>query len=213
MRLNCTENEKTHEEMDEKEVIDLCSESQTTTSEHCKGEESKKWENHDTEESKIITTLESEDRPEKNFQVQETEEDEVEMMCWENSEGSLAEEHNKETDDQDGRADNEMEKPKHEEEHASSILLIGNQLKLSIKEFSWGTEDNVSMLNTHETAQQKLVYITNLAEDLQNHSIELNEEEGPKDKKPAAKNRPLEGPVKVYIEVHKIARQHHTHHG
>ena len=40
--LYCTENEKTHEEMDEKEVINLCSESQTTTSEHCKGEESKK---------------------------------------------------------------------------------------------------------------------------------------------------------------------------
>ena len=40
--LHCTENEKTREEMDEKEVINLCSESQTTTSEHCKGEESKK---------------------------------------------------------------------------------------------------------------------------------------------------------------------------
>ena len=145
--------------------------------------------------------------------MQETEEDEVEMMCWENSEGSLAEEPNKETDDQDGRADNETKKPKHEEEHASSTLHIGNQLKISIKEFSWGTEDNVSMLNTQETAQQKLVYITNLAKDLQTHSIELNEEEGPKDKKPAAKNRPLEGPVKVYIEVHKIARQYHTHHG
>ena len=31
------ENKKTHEEMDEKEVIDLCSESQTTMSEHWKG--------------------------------------------------------------------------------------------------------------------------------------------------------------------------------
>ena len=40
--LHCIENEKTHEEMDEKEVINLCSESQTTTSEHWKGKASKK---------------------------------------------------------------------------------------------------------------------------------------------------------------------------
>ena len=47
--LQCTENEKTHEELDEKEVIDLYSESQTTTSELCKGEESRKQENCGTE--------------------------------------------------------------------------------------------------------------------------------------------------------------------
>ena len=40
--FQCTENEKTHEELDEKEVIDLYSESQTTTSELFKGEESRK---------------------------------------------------------------------------------------------------------------------------------------------------------------------------
>ena len=50
--LHCTENDKTHRELDEKEVINLCSESQTTTSETCKGEESKKRENCDMEESK-----------------------------------------------------------------------------------------------------------------------------------------------------------------
>ena len=43
-------------------------------------------------------------------------------------------------------------------------------------------EDDASMLTTQETAQQKLVYITNLGKDSQNYSIELNEEEGPKDK-------------------------------
>ena len=97
--------------MDEKEVIiDLCSESQTT-SEHCKGEESKKRENRDTEESKTIARLESESRPEKDYQVEETEKDKVVMMKWENSEGSLVEEPNKETDDQEGRADNNMQKP------------------------------------------------------------------------------------------------------
>ena len=64
------------------------------------------------------------------------------MMHWENSEGSLVEEPNKETDVQDGRADNEMQKSKDEEEHANSTLHMGNQLKISIEEFSWGMEDN-----------------------------------------------------------------------
>ena len=50
------------------------------------------------------------------------------------------------------------------------------------------------MLYTQETAQQKLVYITNLENDLQNCSTEMNDEEGPNDKKPPVKNRPLERP-------------------
>ena len=40
--MHCTENKKTHEEMDEREVVNLCSESKDTTSEHWKGKESKK---------------------------------------------------------------------------------------------------------------------------------------------------------------------------
>ena len=48
------------------------------------------------------------------------------------------------------------------------------------------------MLDTQETAQQQLVYITNLEDDLQKKGTKLNEEEGPKDKKPAAKNRLFE---------------------
>ena len=106
----------------------------------------------------------------------------------------MAEEPNKETDNQDGRADNEMEKSKDEEEHADSTLHTGNQLKISIEEFSWGMEDDTLMLDTQETAQQKLVYITNLEKDLQNYNTEMNDEEGPKDKMPPAKNRPLERP-------------------
>ena len=37
---------------------------------------------------------------------------------------------------------------KDEEEHVNATLHTGNQLKISIKEFSWGTEDNALMLNT-----------------------------------------------------------------
>ena len=110
--------------------------------------------------------MENENRPEKVSQVQETEEDKVVMMWWENMDGVLVEEPNEETGNQNERADNETEKPEDEEEHADSTLHTGNQLKISIEEFSWGVEDNVSKLNTQETGQQKLVYITNLEKDL-----------------------------------------------
>ena len=117
------------------------------------------------EESKRITRMENENTPEKESQVQKTEEDKVAMMCWENMDGSLAEEPNEETGSQNGRANNDMETPKYEEEHADCTLHMGSQLKILIKEFSWGMEDNTSTLATQETARQKLVYITNLEKD------------------------------------------------
>ena len=42
------------------------------------------------------------------LQLQETEEDKVMMMCWENMDGFLAEEPNEETGNLDERADNKM---------------------------------------------------------------------------------------------------------
>ena len=47
---------------------------------------------------------------------------------------------------------------------------------------------------THKKQPNTNLYITNLKDDFQNNSTKLNEEKGPKDKKPAAKNRPLERP-------------------
>ena len=38
-------------------------------------------------------------------------------------------------------------------------------------------EDDVSILNTQETAQQQSVYITNLEKDLQKHGTKINKEE------------------------------------
>ena len=56
-------------------------------------------------------------------------------------------------------------------------------------------EDDASMVKTQEMAQQQLVYITNLENnDLQNHSTKVNEEKGPKDKKPAEKIGLSKGP-------------------
>ena len=108
MKLYTVQKTRKLEEMDEKEVIDLCSESKTISSEQCKGKESKKQENCNMEESKTIARLESENWPEKYSQAEETEKYKIAMMCWENSECSLVEEPNKQTDDQEGRAVDEM---------------------------------------------------------------------------------------------------------
>ena len=110
MSLHCTENDKTNRELDGKEVIDLCSESQTTTSKIYDGEESRKQESCNTEKSKTITKMESKNRPGKDHQVDETEEIEAAMMCWKNSEDSPGKEPYKETDDQEERPDKEMQK-------------------------------------------------------------------------------------------------------
>ena len=58
--------------------------------------------------------------------MEETEEIKAAMMCWENSEGSLVKEHNKVTDNQEGRADKAMQKHKDEVEHVDSSLHTGN---------------------------------------------------------------------------------------
>ena len=139
--MHCTENGKTNNELDGKEFIDLCSETQTTTSELHNGEESTKQENQDTEKSKTLARLESKNRPEKDNQVGETEEIEVVMMCWENLEHSPGKEPYEESDDKEEKPDEETQKPTDEEEHVDSTLHTGNQLKISIKEFSWGCFD------------------------------------------------------------------------
>ena len=48
------------------------------------------------------------------------------MMCWEIQKVPWLEESNKDTDIKDGRADDEMQKPKDEEEHVDSTLHTGN---------------------------------------------------------------------------------------
>ena len=63
-----------------------------------------------------------------------------------------------------------------------------------IEEFSWEKEDDGSTLETEEREQQQLVYITNLEDGLQKNGTKLYDEEGPYEKKPAAKNRLIEEP-------------------
>ena len=58
--------------------------------------------------------------------MEETEENKVAMMCRDDSEFFLVEEPSKETDDQEGRANDEMQKQKDEEEHVTFTLHTGN---------------------------------------------------------------------------------------
>ena len=48
------------------------------------------------------------------------------MMCWENLEYSLGKEPCEETDDKEEKPDEEMQKPKDDEEHVNSTLHTGN---------------------------------------------------------------------------------------
>ena len=74
---HCIENCKINDELDGKEVIDLCSENQTTTSELHNSEESTKQKSQEKLKSKTITWLESKTRPEKDTQMAESEEIEM----------------------------------------------------------------------------------------------------------------------------------------
>ena len=124
--MHCTENGEINDELNGKEVIDLCSENWTTTSELHDGEESTKQKSQDTTNSKTIARLESKNRLKKDNQVAKTEENKIAMMCWENFEDSLGKEPCKEMDDEEEKPDEEMQKPKDEEEHVNSTLHTGN---------------------------------------------------------------------------------------
>ena len=130
-------------------------------------------------------------RTRKSKSTAQNEEVEVAMMCWEAMNNFWEEEPYKEP----VKPVKKMEKPKHEEEHVKPTPNIGNQLKISIKEFSWEGEDNGSRLDMEESEQQELVYIMNLRNGLQKDGMKLYDEEGLNDKKPAAENRLIEEPT------------------
>ena len=68
------------------------------------------------------------------------------------------------------------EKREHEEEHVETTLNSGNQLKISIEEFSSEREDDGCTLDTEEPKQQQLVYITILKNGLQKDNMKLYDE-------------------------------------
>ena len=114
------------------------------------------------------------------------------MMCWESTSNFTEEVPHEEPEKIAKKPVEKTEKLKHKEEHVESTLTTGNQLKNSIKEFSWEKQDDGSTLETEDPKQQQVVHITNLENGLQRESTKLYNEEDPDEKKPAAKNRFIE---------------------
>ena len=193
-RSHCTNNDKNNNEMEEIEVIDLCSVSRCENNSIPEGKESEMQESqdrskHDETDRKLDEFTTVRDDP-------TTKKDNVEsaMMCWEPIENLEEEEPRDGQEEKANMLVETTEKQKHEEEHVGPTLATGNRLKISIEEFSWEKEDDESTFETEEPESGQLVYITNLENGLQMDGTELNDEIGPNEKKPVACNRPLKCP-------------------
>ena len=160
--MYCTENSKIDNEMDRVEVIDLCSESKTKNGEQHEGKESTKQESQDKMKTNAIARMKGKNRHEEGKPTTKNEENETVMMCWEVLKGSLKKEPHEESENEGEKPVKKTQKQKHEEEHVEPTLNKGNQLKISIEQFSSETESDGSTLDTQETEQQELVYIMNL---------------------------------------------------
>ena len=193
-RMRCTDDDENNNEMDGIEVIDLCSVSRCRNDTISEGKESAMQESQD--KSKHDETNKKVDESKTIRDESTTKKDNVEsaMMCWESTESLAEKEHHEEPEKVANKLVEMTEKQKHEEEHVKPTLNTGNRLKISIKEFSWEREGDGSTLGMEEPEQQEIVYITNLEDGLQKDGTTLYDEEGPNEKKPAARNRPIEVP-------------------
>ena len=192
--IHCTNDDENNNEMEGIEVIDLCSVSRCRNDTISEGKESAMQESqdkskHDETDKKIDELKTVRDEP-------TIKKDNVEsaMMCWESTENLAEEEPRGESEKVANKLVKTTEKQKHEEEHVEPTLYTGNQLKISIEEFSWEREDDGSTLGTEEPEQQEVVYITNLEDGLRKDGTALYDEKGPNKKKPAARFRPIEVP-------------------
>ena len=206
-RTHCTNDDENNNEMEEIEVIDLCSVSRCENDSIPEGKESAMQESqdrskHDETDRKLDEFTTVRDDP-------TTKKDNVEsaMMCWEPTENLEEEEPRDEQEKKANKLVETTEKQKHEEEHVGPTLVTGNRLKISIEEFSWEKEDDESTFETEEPESGQLVYITNLENGLQMDGTELNDEIGPNEKKPVAYNRPTEMPslnnLKYEIDIYR----------
>ena len=205
-RTHCTNNDENNDEMEEIEVIDLCSVSRCENDSVPEGKESAMQESqdrskHDETDRKLdeFTTV-RDDPTIKKDNVKSA------MMCWEPTENLEEEEPRDEQKKKANKLVETTEKQKDEEEHVGPTLVTGNRLKISIEEFSWEKEDDESTFETEEPESGQLVYITNLENGLQMDGTELNDEIGPNEKKPVANNRPTEMPsltnLKYEIDIY-----------
>ena len=191
---HCTDGDENNSDMDRVEVIDLCSVSRSGNDTISEGKESAMQESqdkskHDETNEKVTELKTARDKS-------TTKKDNIEsaMMCWESTESFVEKEHRKEPEKMTNKLVETTKKQKHEEEHVEPTLNIGNRLKISIEEFSWEREGDRPTLGEEEPEQQQIVYITNLEDGLRKDGTTLYEEEVPIEKKPAARNKPIEVP-------------------
>ena len=179
--------------MDGVEVIDLCCVSQMKNDDLCKGKESAKQESQDKMKTNIIARK-NKNRPGTGKPTAKNKETKTAMMCWENLKDPLAKEPHVESEDE-----GENPSKKHKNQNMKITCQTYSQYKQLTKNLDrsifWKTEDDGSTLDTQETEQLQLVYITNLEGGLQMDGTNLYEEEGLNDKKPAVKNKHFEKPT------------------
>ena len=181
-RMRCTDDDENNNEMDEIEVIDLCSVSQCGNDTISEGKESAMQESQDKskhdETNKRVAELKTvrDKSTTKKYNVESA------MMCWESTESLAEKEDREEPEKMANKLVETMEKQKHEEEQVEPTLNTGNRLKISIEEFSWEREGDGSTLGTEEPEQQEEVYITNLEDGLRKDGTTMYDEEGPNKK-------------------------------
>ena len=193
-RIHCTDGDENKNEMDQIEVIDLCSVSRCVNDTFSEGKESATQEiqdksNHDETNKKVAKLKTVRDKS-------TIKKDNVEsaMMCWESTESLVEKEHREEPEKMANKLVETTEKQKHEEEHVEPTLNTNKQVKFSIEEFSWEREGDGSTSGTEEPEEQEVVYITNLEDGLRKDGTALSDEKGPNEKEPVARNRPIEVP-------------------
>ena len=180
--MHCMNNDNNNTEMDGVEVIDLCSVSQSKNDVFSEGIESAKQESQDKSKYDTTDKMEVELKTIRSKSTTKNEKVESAIMCCESTRNFTEEEPHKEPEKVVKKPVEKTEKQKHEEEHVEPTLNTGNRLKISIEEFSWEKEDDGSTLETEETEQQEIVYITNLEDGLQKDGTKLYDEEGPNEK-------------------------------
>ena len=193
-RIHCTDGDKNNNDMDGVEVIDLCSVSRSRTDMISEGKESAMQESQDKSKHDETNKKTAESKTVRNEYTTKKDNVESAMMCWESTESFVEKEHREEPEKMTNKPVEATEKQNHEEEHVEPTLNIGNRLKISIEEFSWEREGDGPTLGGEEPEQQQIVYITNLEDGLRKDGTTLYEEEVPNEKKPAARNRPIEVP-------------------
>ena len=152
---HCTDGDDNNDDMDGVEVIDLCSVSRSGTDTISEGKESAMQESQDKSKHDKINKKAAELKTVRNESTTKKDNIESAMMCWESTESFVEKEHREEPEKMTNKPVKTTEKQKHEEEHVKPTLNIGNQLKISIEEFSWEREGDGPTLGGEEPKNSK----------------------------------------------------------